>query len=240
LRRLGVLPILFLLLVSVLALATGNASIIPDKPILFLLLVSVLAGSRHAVADAGVTLLSSSSFTDSIGAFHVVGEVRNDTGQAIEFVNIIGTFTDSAGNFLATEDTFTTLDVLAAGDIAPFDLLLTTPPAGISQYSLQTQWEPASDVPFQGISLVGDARVSLDSIGFTHIAGQVRNDGSAPAKFVQIIATFYAADGTVVGTDFTFASLDTIQPGQVSPYELVTEPTRPYSNYRLQVQAESS
>ncbi|HEY7294306.1 MAG TPA: FxLYD domain-containing protein [Dehalococcoidia bacterium] len=74
----------------------------------------------------------------------------------------------------------------------------------------------------------------------SHIAGQVRNDGSVPAKFVQIIATFYAADGTVVGTGSTFSSLDTIQPGQVSPYELISQPPKPYSTYRLQVQAENS
>jgi hypothetical protein len=102
------------------------------------------------------------------------------------------------------------------------------------------QWQPASDVPFQGITLVGTPQVSVGSIGFTHISGQVRNDASVPAKFVQIIATFYAADGTVVGTDYTFASLDTIQPGQTSPYELISQPARPYANYRLQVQAESS
>ncbi len=206
----------------------------------FVSFLVVVASSRSPVqADNGITLLSSSSFTDSIGAYHVVGEVRNDTGQTIEFVNVVATYTDSAGNFLATADTYTTLEILSAGDVSPFDLLLTNPPAGIVQYSLQMQWESAFDTPFQGITLIGTPRVSVDSIGFTHIAGQVRNDGNTAATFVQIIATFYAADGTVVGTDSTFASIDTIQPGQSSPYELISQPPRPYTNYRLQVQAES-
>lgn len=213
------------------------------RAVILIVLTAVLAvasaGQRPVRADNGITLLSSSSFTDSIGAYHVVGEVRNDTGQTVEFVNIVGTYTDSAGNFLATADTYTTLNILAAGDISPFDLLLTSPPAGIAQYTLQMQWEPASDTAFQGITLVGTPQVNVDSIGFTHISGQVRNDGSSAAKFVQIIATFYAADGTVVGTDYTFASLDTIQPGQTSPYELISQPVRPYATYRLQVQAQS-
>jgi hypothetical protein len=101
-----------------------------------LVLAVVIAGYRPVRADNGITLLSSSSYTDSIGAYHVVGEVRNDTGQTVEFVNIIGTYTDSAGTFLATADTYTTLNILASGDISPFDLLLTNPPAGIAQYSL--------------------------------------------------------------------------------------------------------
>lgn len=209
-------------------------------PALLMVAVVAITGSKSASADTGVTLLSSSSHTDSINALHTVGEVRNDTGVSIEFVKVVATYTDADGAFLTSEDTYTTFDVLTPGATSPFDLILISPPAGIAHISLQTQWDAAFDAPFTGLTVLDGARVSKDSIGFRHISGQVRNDSGVPAQFVKVIATFYGADGTVVDTDFTYTKLDTLQPGQVSPFELITQPSTSAVNFKLQVQGSSA
>ena len=45
----------------------------------------------------------------------------------------------------------------------------------------------------------------VDNIGSMHIVGEVLNQAPVTAKFVKIIATFYNANGQVIGTDFTYA-----------------------------------
>jgi len=209
-------------------------------PVLLVLLASLAAGGRRATANDGVTVLSSSTYVDAIHALHVVGEVRNDTGQSIQFVQIIATFTDADDAFLATGETFTRLDVLLPDMVSPFDLLLPSPPAGIAHSSLQTQWDPTSAAPLAGLTVLDGSRLTKDSIGYTHIAGQVRNDTGVAARFVEVIATFYSADGTVVDVAFTFTKLDTLQPGQTSPFELLARVPASMANYRLQVQGSTA
>jgi hypothetical protein len=63
--------------------------------------------------------------------------------------------------------------------------------------------------------------------GAYYIVGEVQNVGSQPQKYVEIIATFYSSNGTMVGTDYTYADLDVINPGCKSPFWLIfTETTQ--------------
>lgn len=39
--------------------------------------------------------------------------------------------------------------------------------------------------------------------------------------FVKIIATFYDSNNNVVGTDFTYTSPSTLQPGQKAPFDMI-------------------
>jgi hypothetical protein len=53
-----------------------------------------------------------------------------------------------------------------------------------------------------------------------HIVGEVQNNGTRTAKFVQVSATLYDSNNKVIGTDFSFTNPSDIEPGQKAPFEV--------------------
>ena len=60
----------------------------------------------------------------------------------------------------------------------------------------------------------------IDSFGFMHVVGGVKNIRSIKTTYVKIIATFYDSGGNVVDCDFTFSDPDELDPGQVAPFDI--------------------
>lgn len=73
----------------------------------------------------------------------------------------------------------------------------------------------------------------IDSSGRLNIVGEVQNNSDTPLELVQIDVTFYDDAGKVIGTDFTFATLDVIPPGGKAPFVLTKEQGRLISAYTL-------
>jgi hypothetical protein len=68
----------------------------------------------------------------------------------------------------------------------------------------------------------------FSSTGTLHIVGEIINESFEPVRFVKIIATFYDSNNSVIGTDFTYTTPSTLQPGQKAPFDiLVTEGSMP-------------
>jgi hypothetical protein len=53
-----------------------------------------------------------------------------------------------------------------------------------------------------------------------HIVGEVQNNGSEAAKFVEVSATLHNSNNKVVGTESTFTKPSDIEPGQKAPFEI--------------------
>ena len=79
----------------------------------------------------------------------------------------------------------------------------------------------------------------VDSTGNLHIVGEVLNESFQSLRLVQIIATFYDSNNSVIGTDFTFTSPSTIPPGQGAPFDIIVSdgsiPTSLLAYYTLSV-----
>jgi hypothetical protein len=50
--------------------------------------------------------------------------------------------------------------------------------------------------------------------------GEVQNNGSETAKFVEVSATLYDSNNKVIGTEFAFTKPSEIEPGQKAPFEI--------------------
>ena len=61
----------------------------------------------------------------------------------------------------------------------------------------------------------------MDDLGFCHVVGEVINNGSTTARWVELIATFYDKEGNVVGTDSAFTKPEHIPPGSTAPYHII-------------------
>ena len=69
--------------------------------------------------------------------------------------------------------------------------------------------------------------------------GEVINESYQPVSYVRITATFYDSNNSVIGTDYTFTSPSTLQPGQRAPFDLTISegsvPTYLMAYYTLSV-----
>jgi hypothetical protein len=58
---------------------------------------------RNGSSNNVLPILSSSSFKDTVGYLHVVGELKNNSTDPFDFVKVVSTFYDSTGKFEAME-----------------------------------------------------------------------------------------------------------------------------------------
>jgi hypothetical protein len=171
------------------------------------------------------------------GERHVVGEVTNSTSGSIWFPKVVGTFYDAAGQVVITGTTYTLLDIVGVGEVAPFDLVLLQPPPSVDHYELQVEYA-ATDSPPLRVD-IANHQGSVSDTGSYHVVGEVRNQNAFAVRFVKVVVTFYNAQGEVVRTDFSDPALeDTLSPGQKAPFEVVLlDPPTDMDHYAVKAQA---
>jgi len=64
-------------------------------------------------------------------------------------------------------------------------------------------------------------RFYTDEIGFCHVVGEVTNHGSRTARWVELVASFYDAEGNMIGTSFAYTDPEHIPPGSTAPYHII-------------------
>jgi hypothetical protein len=147
--------------------------------------------------------------------------VLNSGTEYLDFVEISGTFYDGGGQVVGSEFAYTHVDFVGPGESAGFDLPLVDGGAlGVTRYQLAVQGEPTTERPAAGLAVQGES-ASVDEFGDYHVTGEVVNQSAATVEFVKVVGTFYAANGTVVRSDFTYIDAEVIDPGQAAPFDLV-------------------
>lgn len=182
--------------------------------------------STQQPAGAGVSILSSSQINNSFGSVYIVGEVRNDLSELVQFVQIVGTFYDSAGLLIDTDYTYTDLDYLRPGEKSPFNLIISDASVAqrIDSYTLAVNWEPVfadpAAVAAATVLTIEQGEQRINDLGWYEIVGQVLNGGSEATEFVKVVATFYDEAGQVIDTDYTYTDPPDLAAGQSAPFEI--------------------
>ena len=88
---------------------------------------------------AGLSIKSHSASIDDMGYYKIVGEVENTSTMPAEFVKVIATFYNSSGDVIGVAFTYTDIDVVEAGDTAPFELSSYPREIKPASYKLQVQ-----------------------------------------------------------------------------------------------------
>lgn len=74
------------------------------------------------------------------GWYHILGQVSNGSGQTAEFVKVVGTLYDAAGEVAGVAFAFTEPRVVAAGEVPPFDMLFDKGLLGtVASYALYVE-----------------------------------------------------------------------------------------------------
>jgi hypothetical protein len=183
------------------------------------LILLMLAG--HAWAD-DVSILSSSSFVDDAGRYHIVGEVQNTLQSSISQVDIIAYFYDQNYTTLGMNSTYTLLDIVPPGAKTPFDVVCsgTAVIPQISSYNLIVSYViPMSEKP-AGIRILNSSS-HFSQGGDLHVTVDIQNVQTGKATKVEAIATFYASDGTVVDCGFNFIDPPSLMPNQKASFDII-------------------
>lgn len=102
------------------------------------------SGSTGEGISNRVQILKNSSFIDSNGNMHVVGEVRNNSPSTVVFITIVGNFYDVQNELVAMQFTYSKPANIESGQKATFELIVTTarvPISLIDHYNLKINYE---------------------------------------------------------------------------------------------------
>jgi hypothetical protein len=144
-----------------------------------------------------------------------------------------------SGELLTDERWFVPVNLIPAGDRAPFEVLFTDPPQSWLSYDVQASGDPAD---FMLTYVYTDLEIAHHSgqvpeFGHFQISGLVRNTGRLDARFVQVTATLYDDEEAVVAVGYTFVEADVLKAGATSSFTLTFyDWAAPAADYRLLVQ----
>jgi hypothetical protein len=178
--------------------------------------------SQPSNGKQDIQLISSSSYKDSIGSLHVVGELQNTSPDPREFVKIVSTLHDASDNILDTGFTYSEVEVLRSGEKSPFDVIFNNEQQveKTQRYEISsitgdiTQEKPAN------LKLnVGDSY--YDSIGSAHVVGEVTNNGSGVSHYTKVAGTFCDDQNKTVTTEFTYTDPNDLEQGQSAPFDMI-------------------
>lgn len=69
-----------------------------------------------------------------------------------------------------------------------------------------------------------------------HVIGVLINEGSAPVEYVRIVSSIYDSDDGFLDSDFTYTMLDTLNPGEWSPFTLAIRGVDRFATYDYQAE----
>ncbi len=181
-----------------------------------------LASAHSVLASPNAQIQNDSSYTDSSGYFHVVGEVLNTGDVWLRFVKVTGTLKDSNGQIVDVTFTYAYADYLPPAQRTPFNLIEIdlVKSAKSSSYSLTLDFQQATTAPANMLIIQG-ANSSKDGLGYFNIVGQVRNTGTQTSTFTKVVATYYNQAGKVIYVDFAFTSPSDIPPSQAYGFKII-------------------
>ena len=187
------------------------------------------AGPRFS-APVPISFLSGSSWTDSVGYVHVVGEVQNAGSSDAQFIQLSFDEYSASNTLLATSSTITQVSVLSPGEKSGFDDLFT-PPQGYAYSQLTDINDNASGPPNHNFTTTFTNHF-VDQAGYDHFVGTVLNNNTTTSDYVFLEFTFLNGGGTAVSADSTVvngtgSSSAAIAPGQSASFELLRSPGEP-------------
>ncbi len=160
---------------------------------------------------------------DFFGDIEVVGEVVNNVGSDVAFVEVTANAYSASNALLTTESGFACVGFMAPGTDSPFDVAIFDPPPGIDHIELSVTGLIVIPFLFFDPPVVGldptITNVFTDIIDFRHVVGEVTNNSAFTYDFVSVCVAFYDGSGNVVRTALDFVSPDTLGPGATGSFD---------------------
>lgn len=192
-----------------------------------------------------IQILSTSTFIDDLGNFHVIGEVNNtafDPQTDIVITTILSNTT--INTIIGNHSAFSSIGTLRHGESSPFDILVQDPQivGKFNFIEFSTSSQPTTEKPANLI--INGSNVFLDNVGNPHITGNIINQGQFPEQFLNLVATFYDNSSLgIVGTQSFGLNVANLSQNQVAPFDITITDNKTKSQgafYSLDVESDQS
>jgi hypothetical protein len=167
---------------------------------------------------ASLVVQNDQLYIDTVnGGLHLAGEIRNNTASTQSLLRV--TVRLLQGSQVVREFQQSALVFsLRPGEAAPFDVFMGTPPP-FDSYTATPSGQATANAPVDQFTILSQR--AYDEAGMRRVVGELRNDLiSDNAGLVQVVATFYDANGKVWRASQTYTLLNVLRPGQRSPFVL--------------------
>ena len=169
-----------------------------------------------------IQILSTSTFIDDFGNFHVIGEVNNTSFDPQTNILITTILSDTTNNIIVgNHSAFSSIGTLRPGELSSFDILIPDPQIvgkfNFIEFSTSSQLgieKPANLV-------LNGSNTFFDNVGNPHITGYIINQGQFPEQFLNLVTTFYdnSSQG-VVGTQSFGLNVANLTQNQMAPFDI--------------------
>ena len=202
-------------------------------------------GFAQNLDTSAIQILSTSTFIDDLGNFHVIGEVNNtafDPQTNIVITTILSNTTNNS--IVGNHSAFSSIGTLRHGESSPFDILIQGPQV-VGKFNFiefATSSQPAIEKPANLI--INGSSVFFDNVGSPHITGNIINQGQLPEQFLNLVATFYDNSSLgIVGTQSFGLNVANLSQNQMAPFDLTITDNKTKSQgafYSLYVESDHS
>ncbi len=169
-----------------------------------------------------IQIVSTSTYTDDFGNFHVIGEVNNTSIDPQTNIIITTLLSDTNNNVLVgNHSAFSSISTLRQTELSPFDIIIPDPQilGKFNFMEFSTTSQPAIEKPANLV--LNGTSAFLDNIGNPHITGNIINQGSFPEQFLNLVATFYDNSSLgVVGTQSFGLNVGNLSQNQITPFDI--------------------
>jgi len=173
-----------------------------------------------------VSILSHESFVDSIETFWVTAEIENVGAANLAFVRITAVYYDPTGKIVCTDGCYADLHLLAPGEKSsvitfagisyPSDHISAST---INSYSLDVRaYRETTEEPYRDFEI--NSTGWFNEYGGYQVSGDLKNTGEISVEYVDVTATFYRADGTIVDAWWDPSDPNKLDPNQTATFSI--------------------
>jgi hypothetical protein len=170
-----------------------------------------------------IQIVSTSTFIDDSGNFHVIGEVNNTSSDPQTNILITTILSDTTNNIIVgNHSAFSSIGTLRSGELSSFDILVPDPQivGKFNFIEFSTSSQPATIEKPANLVLNGTSAF-FDNVGNPHITGNIINQGQSPEQLLNLVATFYDNSSLgIVGTQSFGLNVANLTQNQMAPFDI--------------------
>ena len=162
------------------------------------LVIITFTAASTAAGQQPFSFFNQYSYIDESRILHVLGEVRNDSGEIVREILVTASFYDAQGKSLGEFARTAEYRVMLPGESSPFEILFLDQDASgmVSNFTLSATAEPAEAKDLQLKIVSSNSR--LDLLGTLYINAVARNEGSETSTNTLLTATLYDDKNRVI------------------------------------------
>ncbi len=198
--------------------------------------------------SSSIQVMSTSTYTDDLGNFHIIGEVNNTSTQPQTDIVITALLFDTttSNTIIGNHSAFTSIGTLRTGELSPFDIVIQDSRQNLGKFNfMEFSTTSAPTIAEKPANLVINGSSSfVDNAGNPHITGNIINQGQSPEQFLNLVATIYDNSSLgVVGTQTFGLNVGNLANNQITPFDITVTDNKTKSQgafYSLNVDSSQS